>query len=217
MLMLVFASPVACAGSGGVEGPVRLLDGSRAPAVPEALDSLPDRAVMTRVRVVRVRRIEPELLEDCLRLVGPARAAPGDTIVQRVGLDGASITFRRGRWLRGCDRATFEGRARRWCGGAVGRLRPDGRLFDPRLDLACRDADGRRLGFAWIDATPGARYVVVESRGHAEIYPTAGLLPVRLTTSDVSNDTSSASFTVRQYAGDGREIASETLHSVVAG
>jgi hypothetical protein len=216
LLLLVLASPAACADGEGVEEPVRLFDGSPAPAVPAALDSLRGRAVMTRVRVVRARRIEPALLDACLRLVGPASLAPGGTIVQRVGLDGASITFRHGGWLRGCDRAAFGG-ARRWCGGAVGRLRPDGRLFDPRLDLACRDADDRRLGFAWIDAAPGARFVVVQNRGHAEIYPTAGGYPVRVTTSDVSEESSSASFAVRQYAAEGREITRETLEPVVAG
>jgi len=176
---------------------------------------------MTRARSVRARQIEPRLLGACLRLVAPARLAAAETIVQRVGIDGASLTFRGGGpWVRGCDAAVGpKGHAGFGfgCGGAVGRIRPDGSLFDPRLDLACRDAQGRQIGFAWVDPAPRARYVVVESGDRAEIYRTAGTLPVRVTTADVSSEESNATFRITQYADDGRRISSETLRVVVAG
>jgi hypothetical protein len=174
---------------------------------------------MTRARSLRARRIEPGLLRACLGLVAPARLAAAETIVQRVGIDGANLTFRSGGpWVRGCDAAARpKGHTRFWCGGAVGRIRPDGSLFDPRLDLACRDAQGRQIGFAWVDPAPGVRYVVVESDDRAEIYPTAGTLPVRVATADVSSEESSATFRITQYADDGRRISGETLRVVVAG
>jgi len=220
-LALLLAVPclVACAGAGDARRAQQLFDGSRAPTTPRVLAFLPGRVVMTRARSVHARQIEPGILRACLRLVAPARLAAAETIVQRGGIDGASLTFRGGGpWVRGCDAgAGPKGQAGLWCGGAVGRIRPDASLFDPRLDLACRDAQGRQIGFAWVDTAPRARYVVVESGDGAEIYPTAGMLPVRVTTADVSSEASSATFRIAQYAYDGKPISSETLRAVVAG
>jgi hypothetical protein len=213
VLFLIVPALAACAGGGGTQ---RLLDGSRPPAPPP---TLPAAVVMTRARSLQACQIEPRLLRACLHLVAPARLAGVKTIVQRLGIDGGSLTFRGGGpWVRACDAAVPpRGQAGVWCGGAVGRLRPDGTLFDPRLDLACRDAKGRQIGFAWVDPVPGATYVAVQNGKHVEIYPTAGKLPVRVTTTDVSAEAASATFRVTQYTAGGRELSSETLRVVVAG
>ena len=92
-----------------------------------------------------------------------------------------------------------------------------GRLADPRLHVGCVDAEGRRLGFAWLEPARGARWVVVEEPGRTEVYEVAGGLPVRMTTERVDVASSSATFVVVQYAADGRELARGPLRAVVAG
>ena len=92
----------------------------------------------------------------------------------------------------------------------------------PALHLATFSSDatpplGHPLCGGWIEPVRGARYLAVEGPGDAEVYETAGRLPVRVTTGDVDIESSSATFRVRQYAADGSEIANDTLRAVVAG
>jgi hypothetical protein len=97
----------------------------------------------------------------------------------------------------------------------VGRL--DRPLFDPRLDILCRDRRGRSLGSAWIQAMAGTRYVALREPGYTEVYEVAAGLPVRVTTHDVDVGTSSATFHVEQYTAAGSRLVAETVRARVAG
>ena len=214
--LLLLAAALAAGCGGGTGEPERLLDGSRAPVIPAALDSIGEQGVTTRVRVLPARSLDPRG-RACFRSFAPVEVPPAETVVRRVGLAGASLTFRLGRFVYGCDLsagATEHGRP--WCGNSVGEV-AGGRLVDPRLHVGCVDAEGRRLGFAWLEPARGARWVVVEEPGHTEVYEVAGGLPVRMTTERVDHPTSSATFVVVQYAADGRELARGPLRTVVAG
>jgi hypothetical protein len=151
--------------------------------------------------------------------VDPAALRRGELPVERRGVTGRSLTFRGlpPGWIRGCDAAGRFARSSRWCGSAVGRVRSDGELYDPRLDLACRDSGGLPIAFAWIEALPAARYLVVRGAAYSEVYEAAGGLPIRVTSADAVPEESAALFHVTQLAADGRELSSETVRAAVAG
>jgi len=147
---LAVALSVATAGcSGDNSTPNALMDGSVASAPPVELEGVSDSAVLTKVHTLDVRDIDPgSLAADCL--VGPARdERPTGQLVERIGVNGASVTLRDGSGLRACDdSAGPRVENRRWCGGAFGQLYR-GHLGDPRLDIGgCNKADGLRLGRA---------------------------------------------------------------------
>src|SRR5204863_2889666 len=99
-----------------------------------------------------------------------------------------------------------------WCGGSFGLTR-DGRLLDPRLQLCDRTKD-RLVAFAWIDPLPEAKWIVVRDGSTSEIYPVAGSLPVRVsTTSDVFRERSLAVFHVAQYGADGTRLRSASVEA----
>jgi hypothetical protein len=139
-------------------------------------------------------------------------------VVERIGATGASVTFfdpaRHG--VHACD-ATARGpsRASRWCAHAFGRI-VGGRLRDPRLSITCRDADGEPVGFAWIQPSSAAAYVVVRQPGYAEVYAVAGMAPVRVATTDVDLASSSAAYAISEHATDGTRIRSYDLEAQVA-
>ena len=147
------------------------------------------------------------------------RHGRNDPIVVRIGAAGRSVTLRdaSGRALVACDGA---GRRRdaRWCGGAYGVL-DRGRLHDPRLDLAgCDTVAGDPIAFAWYEPGPSATYVAVRQRDYAEVYPVAGALPVRITTTTgISVAESSATFEISEHDARGRLLHSSTLEARVAG
>ncbi len=60
-------------------------------------------------------------------------------------------------------------------------------------------------------------YVVVEQSGYAEIYAVTGGLPVRVTTSAVETEHSSAAFEVSEHTSDGTRIHDYRLEASVAG
>jgi hypothetical protein len=151
----------------------------------------------------------------CLARFAPLRVPRGSRLVERTGLASVSLTLRVGIWVYGCDGVFSTDRAARWCGQSVGRL--DRPLFDPRLNVLCRDRGGRTLGSAWIHALPGARYVVVLDKGYTEAYDVMAHMPVRVTTHDVDLAAASATFRVEQYAADGSRLVRETLRARVAG
>ena len=216
----LLALVVLVGGCGGGGSPAALLDGSPPPAVPRGLEGLEGPVVMTRVRVVPAQKLDRAQLRECLHDHRPVTLPPQERIVERTGATGTSLTFR-GRplgWIRGCDASAGPTEAGgHWCSEAAGRLRPEGRLFDPRLNIGCLDTEGRQIGFAWLDPLPRARYVAVEGPGYAEVYETAGGLPVRVTTRDVHSEGSSATFRVTQYAAAGRGLSRRTIRAVVAG
>jgi hypothetical protein len=204
------------AGCGGHVRAEHLLDGSRAPTQPRALHSLSGRVVVTRVLLAPVTGLGRDFTA-CVKSYAPLRLPRGATVVERTGVDGASVTFRDGQLLYSCDASSGQhDRPGPWCGGSVGRIRR-GLLNDPRLDLICRDATGKMVGFAWVEPVRGARYLVVQRSGYQEVYEVAGAMAVRVTTSDVQTEASSASFRIAQYARDGFLLARRTLHAFVAG
>ena len=74
------------------------------------------------------------------------------------------------------------------------------------------------MGFAWIEPGPGAKYVVVQQQGYAEVYEVGGGLPVRVTTtSDVEIEGSRATFELSEHYADGRAIRRYRVDARVAG
>ena len=195
------------------------MDGASTPELRVELEGIDARAVLTGVRIVDVDNIEPgSLAADCLR--GRARDAhPIGPLVERVGANGASVTLRDASGLYGCDDS--RGRReedRRWCGDSFGRLY-DGHLRDPRLDIAgCTTGDGLAMGFAWVEAARGVRYIVVEQLGYAEVYEVAAALPVRIsTTTGVHVEGSRASFDISEHDEGGLLVRRYRLEAAPAG
>ena len=148
-----------------------------------------------------------------------SRSARSGPVVERTGVSGVSITFfdpgRRG--VHACDATDVSrSRAERWCAHAFGRL-SGARLRDPRLTITCRDDDGDLVGFAWVQTSDAAAYVVVQQPGHVEIYPASATAPVRVTTTDVDLASSHATFAISEHARDGRRLRSYDLEAQVAG
>lgn len=197
----------------------RLLDGSAARPPPVEPASLPAGAVLTRVRVAPAGTVPG--YEACQSTYSASGLDERTPVVERVGLDGRSVTFRaRGTpFLHACEVSArqFEPRGP-WCGGATGRL-VAGRLRDGRLNMVnCLDAAGRTVAFAWIDPLPRARWIAVEDEGRVEVYAAAGGLPVRVTTKGgVDAERSRATFHVTQYAAGGSELDERDVEMAVAG
>ena len=137
--------------------PTALVDGSTALAGPIGLP----RGVRGVVRVRPAEEVNERRLRTCLALVGVGAVPPRTLVVERIGVDGRSLTFREPRAPRlyGCDASARadEPQDGGWCGGAVGTL-AGGRLTDARLDLAgCRDGRGQPVAFAWLEGAAPRR------------------------------------------------------------
>lgn len=202
-------------GTGGLPG--RLVDGS--PPLVEP-DGLP-RGVRGVVRVRRAEDVDPKRLGACLRLVDVARLPARTLVVERIGVDGRSLTFRDGRAARlyACDASARAEEPRGgWCGAVAGALR-GGRLVDARLDLAnCRDLSGEPVAFAWIELPRAAEWLALERAGAPpEYYPAAGYLPVRVASSEALAGPSAAAFAVTVYAPGRRDGERRTVQARVAG
>jgi len=216
---LVAMSAAGCAGD--EQPPAQLIDGTpaRRPSA-AALEDIANDQIATTIKVVDTRRVAPATrAAQCLRRARD-HAAVGPVVV-RVGVNGESITFRdsSGRSLIACDRAAASGEGRVvWCGIAIGRLE-DGRLQDPRLDLAgCRTAAADPVAFAWVEPGRATRYVMVRQPGFTEVYRVASGLPVRIsTTSGIDREMSRASFQITEHDGDGRLLRAYTLDASVSG
>ena len=162
------------AGCGGGASP-RLVDGSRAADVPAVLAGL-DGAVMTRARTVLANEIDGRRLEAC----GLRPRNKGAVVVERIGLNGSSLTFRVGASLNACDRIPNPVRdpdrpyARSSCGGSVGRLR-GGRLADPRLHL-CTAENGKLTAFVWVEPEGDAKWIALAEGDRREVYEVVGSL-----------------------------------------
>ena len=205
---------VGCARD-SASAPSTLIDGSPAHPAPIAFEGVEGPFVATRVRLV------PAATRDgrSLRASCVSRGAPNGPLVERTGVRGVSVTFldpgRRG--VHGCD-ATDVNRAlaERWCAHAFGRL-SGARLRDPRLTITCRGADDEAVGFAWVEPSEAAAYVVVQQQGYAEVYAAFGTTPVRVTTSHVDVASSRATFAISEHTTDGRRLRSYELEAQVAG
>ena len=199
--------------------PAHLSDGSPARPPPVALNGVEGPSVLTRVRVVRPGEAVPgDPTTTCIGSAG----APETVAIERVDVYGTTVTYPgpERRSLHGCDAgavsATDPTEDRPWCGRAFGLL-VGGRLRDPRLSLGCRNAEGKPVGFAWIEPAAEAAYVAVSSSGYDAVYPVARRLPVRVGTDDIDLETSSATFDVTEHARDGSRLRRYELEAAVSG
>jgi len=190
---------------------MRLLDGR-----PAAQFSPVPNSVITAARV-----LEHADVDDCLSAVEREAVASDAPAVERVGVDGRSITFanRDGTRVYACDGGIDSAgeRSPPWCGAAVGR-REQGRLLDPRLDVVCVDRQGRPLAYAFVDAVKNAHWIGVRQDGYVELYEVLAGLPVRVATSrGIDLGGARAAFEIAEYDAAGRELLRETLEAAVAG
>ena len=142
-------------------------------------------------------------------------------VVERIGVFSESLTFadRRNRTLYSCDGGIDPAGERHlpWCGGSAGRL-VAGRLLDPRLDVSCRDRDGRPLAYAWVVPAEGTHWIGVEQGRYTEVYEVLGSLPVRIATArGIDLARSRATFLVTQYDSHGKALIKGKLEAEVAG
>jgi hypothetical protein len=175
-----------------------------------------ERVLAGPVRVTTGGASPSPALRRCLTRYGDLRLSRGTRIVERHGLLGGSVTIAdpRSPLLYGCDLAAGGVSV---CGGSVG-VWHRGRLNDPRLDIICRDREGRTLGAAWVVPVRRARTIAAHERRRVERYPVAGGLPVRIwTRAGVHVGRSSAVFDIGQLGADGRELSRERLYAMVAG
>jgi hypothetical protein len=149
-------------------------------------------------------------------------SVPADAVVvERIGVFGESLTFvdRRKSLLFACD-GGFDAageRAPPWCSGSAGRLF-DGHLLDPRLDLGCRDRQGRPLAYVWVEPVAGAHWIGVDQGPYTEVYEALAGLPVRIATArNIDLRRSRATFAVTQYDVSGRELVQGEVEAGVAG
>ena len=206
------------AGCGSAHPSVKLADGSASKPVPTVLERLGKTAVLTSERTVSVRSLDTAG-RGCVALNTDRRVAPDETVVERVDHLGSSVTFRPrgGPFVFGCTTAGSSSTTKTtWSGHVVGEIR-QGRLVDPRLDIACRTATGTAIGSAWIDPIARAKWIVVRGHGLVQIYPTAASLPVRVTTLSADVPTATGVFRVEQYDGQGTRVSEATLRTAVAG
>jgi len=154
-------------------------------------------------------------------LCRPAGVPVDVRVVERIGVDSESLTFadRRNRTLYSCDGGIDPAgeRQRPWCGGSAGRL-VAGRLLDPRLDVACRDRDGKPLAYAWVVPAEAAHWIGVDQGRYTEVYEVLGRMPVRIATArGIDLARSRASFLVTQYDSQGKALIKGKLEAGVAG
>jgi len=199
------------AGCGHSGRPDRLLHGELAPEFKPVAGS-----VLTVARILRGtslgRRFE---------ICRPRSTAPDTLVVERIGVLGESLTFADGRHriLYACDGGADPAGERRapWCSISAGRLL-EGHLLDSRLDLGCRDRNGRALAYAWIEPVASARWVGVDQGSYEEIYEVLGGVPVRIVGArGIDLIASRASFVVTQYGVDGDELVKGVVEAAVAG
>lgn len=216
-LAVTLVALTSCGGGGSP--PPQLFDGTVSPDLPPLLKGLAGGAAMTAARAVPASSLEAGRLRRCEDWVD---ASPGSgPVVERVGVNGGSLTFAVGSHMYGCDAIAQPARdpdrapGDPWCRGAVGRLER-GTLNDPRLGL-CTAADGDVTAFAWIQPGPDTAWVVVRDGNDAEVYEVAGGLPVRVTTTEDVDPSGSASFDVEEYGADGTRLRGGQLDAQVAG
>jgi hypothetical protein len=194
------------------------MDGTRVSHPSVELEDVDAQPVMTKVALADADAIAPgSSADDCVR-TRARDAQPIGEVVERIGVSSESVTLRDASGLHGCDNSPGPREEdRRWCGGSFGNLY-GGHLRDPRLGIGCATADGKLMGFAWVEPEPGARYVAVEQPGYTEVYETAGGLPIRIATvTDVDVEGSRASFRVSEHDAQGKLLKRYVLEAAVAG
>jgi hypothetical protein len=212
IVLLLAVLPLAgCSGDGG--RPTRLLYGEAAlefEAVPGsvlAIGRVLDGTALGR-RFARCRPADAGVGADAL-------------VVERIGVFAESLTFTdAGRTtVYACDGGTdpLRERARPWCGSSAGRLFA-GKLLDPRLDLLCRDTNGRALAYAWVEPVAGVRWIGVDQGRYTEVYEVLARLPVRIASlRGIEAGRARAIFDVTQYDAHGNPLVGGKLEAAVAG
>jgi hypothetical protein len=154
-------------------------------------------------------------------LCRPAGVPADIRVVERIGVFGESLTFAdtRKATVYSCDGGVDPAGERHlpWCGGSAGRL-VAGRLLDPRLDVSCRDRNGRPLAYAWVVPAQGVGWIGVDQGRYTEMYEVLGALPVRIATGQgIDLGRSRATFLVTQYDSHGKPLIKGKLEAGVAG
>jgi hypothetical protein len=169
------------------------------------------------------RVVDGTILGRRFALCRPTGAAIGnDTIVvERTGVFAESLTFADlGRKVvYACDGGTDPAGERKppWCGSAAGLLLR-GRLLDPRLDILCRDREGRPLAYAWVEPVAGVRWIGVDQGRYTEVYEVLAGLPVRIASArGIQAGQARATFDLTQYDAQGKELVKGKLEAAVAG
>jgi hypothetical protein len=214
LAVLVFVGFVAAACDGDGR-PRQLLYGQRASEFAPVPGS-----VIARGRVLR-RSLLGQRLESCLFRGDSPSVGPDAVVVERVGVDDESLTFanRSETGVFACDGGIDPAGERPppWCGAVFGEL-VEGRLLDPRLDVLCRTRTGSPLAYAFVQPVPGAHWVGVDQGGYTELYEVLAGLPVRIaSTRGISRQAARATFDVRQFDAEGRELVEGELAAAVAG
>jgi len=218
VVALAFGVVAGCSDEASV--PKRLMDGTHAAAPPVTLEGIQDHVVLTKVRVVsHTNRGNQTRSASCLERDWDAQ--PEGYSVERVGVESETVTFEQAsrQVVFGCDNSLGRGEGNRpWCGGAYGRLY-GGRLRDPRLDMVgCSTRDGDPMGFIWVEPGRRTKYLVVEQPGYAEVYETAGGLPIRIATvHDVFIEGSHAVFELSEHDKTGQMLRTYRVDARVAG
>lgn len=212
--LCALVSALALSADAGAGHRITLIDGSRAPHVPKVLEARGPHLVMTKVRLGTVRSMRPSLT----RCPDARTAERGAPVVERIGLNGRSVTFLVSRTeIAGCDR---DPSARRfvgpWC-GLAGWAYAGGRVGDPRLAI-CFDGRSKPLiAFGWINPVPRARWIVIDQPGYREVYPVAGGLPVRVSTVSGLGRAGAAVFHTAQYDRQGVLLVRRKVVAAIAG
>jgi hypothetical protein len=211
--MLVVVVALLAAGCGDRDRrPTHLLDGS-----PAARFAPVPGSVITSARLVQLG----DRADECLSETDRANVAADTPAVERIGVDGASLTFasRDHALLYACDGGIDAAgeRPARWCRTVVAAVE-DEQLFDPRLDVICRDRELRPLAYAFVEPVAAARWIGVREDGYVELYEVLGDLPVRVaTTHGIDAADARATFELTQYTADGRQLVSGEMEAAVAG
>lgn len=192
--------------------PARLLDGTPATHFRPVGGS-----VIAAGRLVQL----DDRADACLAPADRANVAADTPAVERVGVDGESLTFasRDGSVVFACDGGVDPAgeRSLPWCHTVVGDL-DHGRVLDPRLDVLCRDRRRRPVAYAFVEPVAGARWIGVRQGGYVELYEVLGDLPVRVvTTTGVDPADARASFELTQFDSEGRELTHGEMEASVAG
>jgi hypothetical protein len=151
----------------------------------------------------------------------PGTDANGAAVVERIGVFSESLSFtnRRRTTLYSCDGGDDPSRERAspWCGRSVGRLL-HGRVIDPRLDILCRERNGRPLAYVWVDPVRQAHWIGVDQGAYIELYEVLAALPVRVaTTRGIQLGRTRARLVVTQYDSHGKPLLHGIVEAAVAG
>jgi hypothetical protein len=212
MLTIAAVAAVAAGCGGAHDRPARLLDGTPAMRFQPIEDSV--------VAAGRLLQLD-DRADRCLAAADRAKVAADTPVVERVGVDGESLTFasRDDAVAFACDAGVDPAGERPlpWCHTVVGEL-DHGHVLDPRLDVMCRDRGRRPLAYAFVEPVAGARWIGVRHDGYVELYEVLGDLPVRfVTTTGIDLANARATFELTQYDSEGRELTHGEMEASVAG